>query len=69
MSDYRLEEPYDPDQEDTTDLALCATCDELIAPGRAVEWECLEYHADCLPSYVLQGREEAARADEQRDGR
>jgi hypothetical protein len=59
----------DLENSDITEVECCHYCHELIEPSTDIEWNGWSWHADCVPSHVLFGREQEARNDERRDDR
>jgi hypothetical protein len=52
------------ENSDSSEVECCHACRELIEPGTDVDWNGWFWHADCVPSHVLFGLEQAAREDE-----
>ena len=64
MSFYRLDPPYDPDDEDLSEVPACHHCRDLITPGKEIEFNGWQWCANCVPLHVLEGREQEARDNE-----
>ena len=45
------------ENSDMSEVECCHACRELIEPGTDIEWNGWFWHADCVPSHVLFGRE------------
>jgi hypothetical protein len=63
-----IDDPINYD-DDYSEVETCRHCQEFIDPGKEVDWNGWAWHSSCVPAQVIEGREEALRADEARDGK
>jgi hypothetical protein len=50
-------------------VSFCRSCSQPIEDDGPHEWNGWDWHGDCQPLHVIEGREQEARADERRDDR